>query len=65
MKSKYVCGRCGVAVGVWAKGQGSYWKHQNGGYGNRSCGRRPMVVERDTYEADIRGMVDAAMSLSR
>lgn len=38
-----VCARCGVKVGMWYYG----WKHHNGGYGNRSCGQKPIVVERE------------------
>jgi hypothetical protein len=59
MKSPRVCALCGVSVGLWAKGQGSYWKHQNGGMDNRSCGKPPRVIERSIYEADLAAMVDA------
>jgi hypothetical protein len=61
MKSDYVCKRCGVSVGLWAYG----WKHHNGGYGNRSCGKPPLVIERSTYERDLQAMVDAVVQMGK
>jgi hypothetical protein len=53
MKSKYVCKRCGVAVGQWAKGGGVIWKHQANRH-TRSCHKPPKVVTREGYAAEQR-----------
>ena len=52
MKSRWVCARCGVAVYMWGAGAGFTWKHATGGWrGPKSCGQKPMPVERTQYEA--------------
>ena len=55
MKSKYVCRRCGVAVGSWASG----WKH----FANMhtlSCGKKPLPQAREDHEREERELVEAA-----
>lgn len=42
---KYVCARCGRPCGWWAKGDGGYWKHQNGGWKPKpTCGQPAQPV---------------------
>lgn len=65
MKSKYVCKRCGVGVGLWwAKGDRSYWKH-HGNWHNPSCRRVPIVVERTAYENEMQKLAEDCESLLR
>ena len=50
-KSVYVCKRCGLAIGVWAKGgSDTYWKHHASGTTGPSCGKRPITILRKEYD---------------
>lgn len=62
MKSKYICRRCELAVGLWASGEGSVWKH-HGNLHRRSCGKTPLVVERAKYEAEMEAFARDAESM--
>ena len=59
MKTKYVCQRCGLGVGQWAKGTGTIWKH-HGNWHSTSCGKPPRVVERAVHERDMTEFVNGA-----
>lgn len=61
MKSQFVCQRCGVSVGRWAKGATTIWKHQANMH-NTSCGKVPVVVERERYEREMRAFVEDAFA---
>ena len=50
-KSAYVCKKCGLAIGHWAKGTGIIWKHFASGSTGASCGQAPIPVLRSEYEA--------------
>lgn len=54
-KSKYVCYRCGLPVHYWA---GGVWKHVANQHG-RSCGKPPLVCERERLEAEAKAAVEA------
>lgn len=44
--SRYVCARCGLAVYSWGRGDGITWKHATGWRGPKSCGQKPIPVQR-------------------
>lgn len=59
--SKFVCRNCGVSCGLWAKGTGTYWKHQTGGYPSpMTCGKPAEPILRSVYEAAHRRALAAA-----
>jgi hypothetical protein len=51
------CARCGVGLITWAAtlngppSSAFVWKHQTGGNGPRSCGRKPLPVSRLLHNA--------------
>lgn len=47
--SDEMCARCGLAV--YRVGSRGTWKHAAGSNAT-SCGKRPHVVDRETYEAE-------------
>lgn len=47
--STYVCAVCGLAVYSWRSGG---WKHAASGTTGPSCGQRPDVIERETWEKE-------------
>jgi hypothetical protein len=59
--AKYVCMNCGVLVGLWAKGDGTYWKHQNGGWKAKATCGMPAVPIR-AAEASMSPALRAALA---
>ena len=64
MPSSYICRRCELPVGRWAKGSGLTWKHFASPY-TTSCGKPPLVVEREVYEREMLQFVEDAFSAIR
>lgn len=62
-KSSYVCQRDGLAVYMWRTA--GKWKHATGGRGPRSCGKPPIVVERQAYEKWMDAEAKAAVQAVR
>jgi hypothetical protein len=61
MASKFVCINCGIPCGLWARGKGVYWKHQNGGYpAKKTCGKPAVAVRR--AELDFSPAMRAALA---
>ncbi len=58
VRAKYVCQRCGLNIGWWAKGDGGYWKHHASGTTGPCCGMPPILVSKETYDRDIQAMLD-------
>lgn len=66
---KYVCARCGCPCGWWAKGDGGYWKHQNGGWkAKKTCGKPALAMRASEVQfspAMRNALRDVRVGLSR